>query len=322
MPMVQGRERNAGPGKVSVWLGPVQPDNVKEAVSKAGQLVAVAASANVIVWCAHDHDVSRMASLLHPGIEWVQLDSAGVDHWFEAGLIDGGRVWTCAKGQYGPAVAEHAVGLILAGCRRFKQLACARSWAPVHGEALQGKTVGIVGAGGVGRELIRRLAPFGVRIVALTEPGGPVEGADESLGPDELDALLRQSDIVVVAAPLTEKTRGLLGPREFDLIGPHGWVVNVSRGGLVQTEELVAALEAGRLGGACLDVTDPEPLPPGHALWDMPNVLITSHSANAVETPSDRDSRLEAYAQLVELNIGRFAEGQELLGVIDQRGGY
>ena len=320
--MVDGPAGTSGSRKVSVWLGPAQPDSVKEAVAKQSQLVSSAGSANVIVWCSHDHDVSKMSSLLHPGIEWVQLDSAGVDHWFEAGLIDGGRVWTCAKGQYGPAVAEHAIGLILAGCRRFKELACARSWKPVHGEALEGKTVGILGAGGVGREIIRRLVPFGVRIVALTEPGGPVELADESLGPDEVDVLLRQSEIVVVAAPLTEKTRGLIGRRELDLIGPHGWVVNVSRGGLVQTEELVAALKDGRVGGACLDVTDPEPLPPGHALWDMPNVLITSHSANAVDVPGDRDARLEAYARLVELNIQRFAVGQELVGVIDPRDGY
>ena len=124
------------------------------------------------------------------------------------------------------------------------------------------------------------------------------------------------------SSPLTEKTRGLIGRRELDLIGPHGWVVNVSRGGLVQTEELVAALKDGRVGGACLDVTDPEPLPPGHALWDMPNVLITSHSANAVDVPGDRDARLEAYARLVELNIQRFAVGQELVGVIDPRDGY
>ena len=305
-----------------MWLGPAQPENVKEAVSKAAEVVSSIGSANVIVWCAHDHDVSKMSSLLHPGIEWVQLDSAGVDHWFEAGIIDEARVWTCAKGQYGTAVAEHAIGLILAGCRQFKQLACAKSWTSVRGEALEGKTVGVLGAGGVGGGLIRRLAPFGVRIVALTEPGGPVAGVDESLGPDDMDLFFRQSDVVVVAAPLTAKTRGLIGRREIDLIGPDGWLVNVSRGGLVQTEELAAALREGRLRSACLDVTDPEPLPDGHPLWYMPNVLITSHSANAVYTPGDGDSRLEAYARLTELNVQRFAERRDLVGVIDPRGGY
>jgi D-3-phosphoglycerate dehydrogenase len=219
-------------------------------------------------------------------------------------------------------VAEHAVGLILAGCRRLKESACAKSWTPVHGEALEGKTVGILGAGGVGRELIRRLAPFGVRIVALTEPGGPVAGADESLGPDEMDLLLRRSDVVVVAAPLTAKTQGLIGRREIDLIGPDGWLVNVSRGGLVRTGELAAALREGRLRGACLDVTDPEPLPDGHPLWEMPNALITSHSANAVDILGDGDSRLEAYARLAELNVRRFAERRDLVGVIDFHGGY
>jgi phosphoglycerate dehydrogenase-like enzyme len=279
-------------------------------------------AANVIIWCAHDHDVSGVAARLHPGIEWAQIDSAGVDHWFSAGLIDGSRVWTCAKGQYGAAVAEHAMALILAGLRRFKELVCDGSWVSLKGEILAGKTVGILGAGGIGRELIVRLAPFGVRILALTEPGGPVEGAHESLGPDQMDVLLGQSDIVVVAAPLTPRTRGLIGRRELDLIGPEGWLVNVSRGGLVQTGELVAALQSGRLRGACLDVTEPEPLEPGHPLWDMPNVLVTSHTANAADVGGDGDSRLLAYARLTEQNVRRFAEGKALIGVIDPGRGY
>jgi D-3-phosphoglycerate dehydrogenase len=288
----------------------------------AGGVLTSVEDANVMIWCSHDHDVSGVAKRLHRGIEWVQIDSAGVDHWFAAGLVDGARVWTCAKGQYGAAVAEHAVGLILAGLRRFKELICSGRWAPQQGTALIGKTIGILGAGGIGRELIARLAPFGVRIIALSEPGGPVEGADESLGPDEVDSLLRQSDIVVVAVPLTPRTRGMIGREELDLIGPQGWLVNVSRGGLVQTDELVAALRDGRLRGACLDVTDPEPLAEGHPLWAMPNVLITSHTANAVAVAGERDSRLVAYAQLTEENVRRFAERKELLGAIEARGGY
>lgn len=236
-----GRAEGSEGREVAIWLGPLQPERVVEAIARSGGVLCPIESANVIVWCAKDHDVSKASSLLHSGIEWVQLDSAGVDHWFAAGLIGGSRVWTCAKGQYGAAVAEHAIALILAGCRRLKELACARSWSAVQGELLAGKTVGIVGAGGIGRELIQRLGPFGVRVVALTEPGGPVEGADESLGPEGMDVLLRESDVVVVAAPLTPKTRGLIGRKELDLIGGDGWLVNVSRGGLVQTDELVAA---------------------------------------------------------------------------------
>ena len=118
-----------------------------------------------------------------------------------------------------------------------------------------------------------------MRVLALTRAGRDVPGAERSFGPDGLDALLEQSDYVVLCAPLTPDTHGLIGARELDLIGPEGVLLNVGRGQLVDTAALVEALRAGRLGGACLDVIDPEPLPDGHPLWSEPRVLITPHVA-------------------------------------------
>jgi D-3-phosphoglycerate dehydrogenase len=258
---------------------------------------------------------------LHENIVWVQLDAAGIEPWFESGLIDGKRVWTCAKGQYGVAVAEHVVMLVLAALRRLKELLDAKQWAPLRGELLAGKTVGLAGAGGIGRELISRLRPFGVRIIALSEPGGFIEGADESLGPDGLEVLLAKSDVVVLAVPVTPKTKGFIGRDQLNLIGPSGWLVNVSRGALVQTDALVAALTEGRLGGACVDVTDPEPLEDGHPLWDMPNVIITPHTATSVDL-AGADSRLAEYACLVRDNVRRFVVGEALLAMVDPDLGY
>jgi phosphoglycerate dehydrogenase-like enzyme len=314
--------QSAGRSDVRVWVGPVATEAVESAVEAGGGILSPVDKANVIVWQARTHDVSEFAGLVHDGIQWVQLDIAGIENWFTAGLIDGTRVWTCAKGQYNTAVAEHAVALVLAACRRLKTHARAVSWSPTRGDLLRGRTVGVLGAGGIGQEAIRLLQPFGVRILALTEPGGPVDGADESLGPDQMDYLLSESDIVVVSAPLTPRTRGMIGEAELNRIGANGWLVNVSRGGLVQTDALVAALTEGRIAGACIDVIDPEPLPAGHPLWDLPNALFTSHSANNLDVAGQANAKHGAYARLVEENVRRYVEGRELTGVVEPRSGY
>jgi phosphoglycerate dehydrogenase-like enzyme len=307
---------------VRVWVGPASTEAVERAVEAGGGVLSPIEKASVMVWQARSHDVSEFAGLVHDGVRWVQLDIAGIENWFTVGLVDSSRIWTCAKGQYSLAVAEHAVALILAACRRFKLHARAESWTQTRGELLGGKTVGILGAGGIGQEVIRLLQPFGVRILALTEPGVPVTGADESVGPDRTEHLLEASDIVLVAAPLTPKTQGMIGASELNRIGPDGWLINVSRGRLVQTDALVRALTDGRIAGAYLDVIDPEPLPPGHPLWSLPNALITSHSANTLDTPDQVDAKHGAYARLVEVNIRRYIEGRDLIGLVDPGAGY
>jgi phosphoglycerate dehydrogenase-like enzyme len=312
----------SGRAVVRVWVGPAPTEAVKRAVEAGGGVLSPIEKASVMVWQARTHDVSEFAGLVHDGVKWVQLDIAGIENWFTNGLVDNSRIWTCAKGQYSLAVAEHAVALILAACRRLKVHAQAESWTQTRGELLCGKTVGILGAGGIGQEVIRLLQPFGVQILALTQPGGPVAGADESLGPDQTDYLLEASDVVLVAAPLTPKTRGMIGAPQLDRIGPDGWLINVSRGGLVQTDALVGALTDGRIAGAYLDVIDAEPLPPGHPLWSLPNALITSHSANTLDTPSQMDAKHGAYARLVEENIRRYVEGKDLIGAVDPGAGY
>ena len=155
-----------------------------------------------------------------------------------------------------------------------------------------------------------------MKVIALTRSGAAVPGAERSLGPDGLDELLSASDYVVLCAPLTPETEGLIGARELDLIGPGGVLVNVGRGGLVDTGALVEALGAGRLRGAMLDVTEPEPLPDGHPLWSEPRALITPHVAN---TRAQLDAAL---ARRVEENVARFRAGEELLGAIDPAAGY
>lgn len=299
-----------------VWLGPERPATVLDAIRRAGAIETGIGEANVIIWANIRDPFSRMQELLHPGIEWVQVDSAGIDHWIESGLIDGTRTWTSASGRYGAAVAEHVVALLLGCSRHFVEQQRAQQWMRVESDWLIGKNIGFLGGGSIVRESIKRLSPFGVRSLALCEPRVEVPGALRTYGSDGLHELLRVSDHVVVALPLTPATRGMVGRAELELIGPHGLLVNVGRGPIVDTDALVAVLEDGRLGGAGLDVTDPEPLPADHPLWRMDNVLITSHSANSLSMMH------AAFAELVAENLARFRRGDEPLGVIDPAVGF
>src|SRR5919107_2561056 len=204
----------------------------------------------------------------------------GVESWMEKGLIDAERIFTSAAGVFSGAVAEHALALMLAGARRLHECARATSWEEAGwGRLFGGSTVVILGAGGIGRALIRLLEPFGARVLAVTRSGREVPGATESYSADRTGELWPEGDFFVVAAPATGATEKMIGARELGAMQDHAWVVNVARGSLIDTNALVEALAEERIGGAALDVTDPEPLPDGHPLWTEPRALITPHTA-------------------------------------------
>jgi len=232
-------------------------------------------------------------------------------------VIDADRVWTSAAGAYGETVADHAVALALAGRRRLQECARADSWSrSLEGRPLFGCTVAVVGAGAIGRAVIRLLAPWDCRIVAVTRSGRDVEEADSSLPASALEEVWPQADVVVLAAPATDATRHLVGAPELARFRSDAVLVNVARGSLIDTDALVEALAAERLGCAALDVTDPEPLPDGHPLWDEQRALITPHVANT------DDIRRRTLANFTRENIRRFAAGKELRGRIDPARGY
>ncbi|MEA2485233.1 MAG: hypothetical protein QOD46_344, partial [Actinomycetota bacterium] len=225
----------------------------------------------------------------------------------DAGVITPERTWTCAKGVYGPATAEHALALMLAAARQIHLYARLRKWTePGPGSLerrLSGATVMVFGAGGIGRELMAMLGPLEASVIAVNRSGSPVPGAHRSVPAAQLNDVIGQADWVVITAPLTAETRGLFDTEMLSRMRPDAWLVNVARGGIVDTDALVAALTDGGIAGAALDVTDPEPLPEGHPLWSLGNVLITPHVANTW------DMALPELRGLVRRNVARFAAG-------------
>ena len=292
---------------ITVHVAPEPAPDVEAAVRAAGAEIAPLEQADGLVWV--DSNPDGFPASLPGGVRWVQLPSAGVERWLH--LIDRERDWTSAAGAFGHAVAEHALMLMLAGARRLADFARATSWSRPPIASLEGATVAIVGTGSIGRALIELLEPFRVEVLAVTR-----RGRDGTIPVSRLDEVWPRADHVVVAAPATADTRHLVGAAELEAMREHAWLVNIARGAVVDTDALVGALARGAIGGAALDVTDPEPLPYGHALWTEERAIITPHVANPERT-------LRRYlAELVGVNVRRFAAGEELRSLIDREAGY
>jgi phosphoglycerate dehydrogenase-like enzyme len=297
-------------------VGPGPADWAAEAIRRGGgEPVTLDQHPVGLVW-TDGAAMDALRGALAPGISWVQLPQAGIERVFEAAVIDHARRWTSAKGAYAEPVAEHALALILAGLRLLKVRARASSWGEPAGVSLFGQPVTVVGGGGIATVLLRLLEPFGAPVTVVRRQVVPMPGAARTLGPDRLAEGLAGARAVVLAPALTPATRGMIGPAALAAMEPYGWLVNVGRGGLVDTAALVRALRAGQIGGAALDVTDPEPLPAGHPLWDLPNCLITPHTADTEEM-----TRPLLAVRITE-NVRRLTAGQELVGQVDPDLGY
>ena len=260
-------------------------------------------------------------------LRWIHSPAAGVTQLLFPAVVESDVIVTNSTTVHSIPVAEQAVALLFALARRFRncfddQAACRwgqkESWEPSRiPTELNGKTLGLVGFGAIGREVAARARALGMTIVAVKrDPSRGAELADRVYSPRELPALLEQADYVLLAAPGNPETRHLIGEPEFGRMKPSAALVNVARGTLVDTDALVRALAAGKLAGAGLDVTDPEPLPPEHPLWKLPNVLITPHLAGAT------DRYWQRQADMVFENLRRYLSGEPLLNRVDKQRGY
>lgn len=261
-------------------------------------------------------------------LSWTHATSAGVDRFvgLQALKERPSIVVTNSRGVHGPAIADHAMGMLLSLTRRlpeYHEAQQSKQWGirersdGPQAVALQGRTMLVVGIGGIGSEIARRAHAFGMRIIATRRSDAPTEPFVERVGkPEELAVLLPEADVVAICVPLTKETERLFDGPMLARMKKGAYLINIARGKILDTDALIAALKEGRLAGAALDVTDPEPLPAGHALWTTPNVLITPHVA------ADGALTEERWWALYKENIRRFGAGEPLLNCVDVEAGY
>jgi phosphoglycerate dehydrogenase-like enzyme len=274
--------------------------------------------AEVLLGLDAPFDVARVA----PNLRWIQAMGSGVGQFAASRLAESGIQLTNAAGVGAPSIAEFVIGRVLAIWKDFPGLAALqakRSWVRHQGRLLLGATVGIVGLGAIGSEVARRVKAFGVRVLASRRsfrPGMSAPDVDELFGPDGLHALLRQSDVVVLAAAGTTETEGLIDAAAIAAMKPGAVFVNVARGNMVDEQALAAALRTGHLAAAAIDVALEEPLPAESALWDVPNLLISPHSS------ASQDRYFEMCFEIFLDNLAAYEAGRPLRNVCDLARGY
>jgi len=299
---------------IAIGPDPV-PDWLTDAVVDGGGVVVPPAAADALVWAGFDDAEALKAFVASaPDASWVQLPWAGIETFVDA--LDDEHTWTCGKGVYADPVAEIALALGLGGLRYIHGYAKESTWSEQAGHNLIGGRVTIVGGGGIAQSLIRLLQGFDCHITVVRSNVQHMDGVDDVVDTDHLADALPGADLVVLALALTPETEGLIGADELALMEPHAWIVNVARGRHIVTDDLVEALENGVIGGAGLEVTEPEPLPDGHPLWSLDNCVITPH------TGTTRKMAAPLLAGRVRENVLNFAAGRPLLGLVDVRAGY
>jgi phosphoglycerate dehydrogenase-like enzyme len=261
-----------------------------------------------------------------PSLRWVHSGAAGVRGSLTPEMRSSDVVFTNSAGIHGPPVAETVLGYLLHFARGFDHAVrsqVAGQWdrtafdsadAPVR--ELAGSTVGIVGVGGIGREVARRVRCMGARVIGTRRRDAQVEGVEILAGGEGLDRLLERSDYVVLAVPETDETRGLMDAAALARMKEGAVLVNVARGGLVDEAALLSALENGRLRGAALDAFSTEPLPDAHPFWRAPRVLLTPHTSAYTHRFWERE------AELILDNLRRYLAGEALRNVVDKAEGY
>jgi phosphoglycerate dehydrogenase-like enzyme len=258
-------------------------------------------------------------------LRWVQARSAGVDRFLAVPelVARDELLLTNYRGVHGPAIADHTMAMLLALTRDLPgSLAAQREqrWSREAERpriALAGRTMLVVGLGGIGSEIAVRAHGMGMRVIATRRSVEPAPSYVERVGtPDQLRSMLAEADVVAIAVPLTAETEGLFDADLFAAMRKGSYLLNIARGKVVRTDALLAALREGHLAGAGLDVTDPEPLPADHPLWKEPNVIITAHIAADAELTEARGMELELE------NMRRFDRGEPLLNVVDKKAGY
>jgi phosphoglycerate dehydrogenase-like enzyme len=259
-----------------------------------------------------------------PNLKLYQQWGAGAD-WLLRTPEAAQKSWTLvnASGVHAIPITEHILALMLAFARglhlavRMQEQHTWEKAARAELFELAGRTLVLIGVGAIGARAAQSAHALGMRVLGVRrDPQQPAEGVEAMFAPEQLLEVLPQADFVVLTVPLTHETRGMIGERELRAMKPGAYLINIGRGGTVQTAALVRALQEGRLAGAGLDVVDPEPLPPDSPLWDMENVILTGHYSGLTPHYFER-----AFAIFLD-NLQRYRDGQPLRNIVDKRLGY
>lgn len=318
---------------VTVWVLARADDPSLSVLQEAGagvSFVRGAAAADfasgqppdAILVCSQGRALLEPVWALAPGTPWIHTRAAGLDSLLFPALVSSGVVLTNARGVFSASLAEFVIAALLYFARDFPRLARNQrrgAWEAFEPLDLAGRTLGIVGYGDIGRAVAERAHRLGMKVLALRRR--PLLSAtdpwvDETLPPEQLLALMRRADDIVVATPLTAETRGLVGEAAIGAMKPGGVLVNVGRGPVVDEAALARSLAERRIRGAALDVFEIEPLPPASPLWGLDNLLLSPHCAG--NTPGWLEAALRAFLS----NLDRFRRGERLLNVVDKPLGY
>ena len=250
-------------------------------------------------------------------LKWVQANCIGMENYLFPDFIESDVILTNVRGVFSDHIADHVWSYILAfarGLHRYLRQQIDHNWQPnkqtVH---LPECTIGIIGLGGIGREVAGRASAFGSRVIAVDPRVTETPGVDEVYPPNRLENLLRTSDFVVICAPHSPDTEKLMDAARFEIMKPTAYLINIGRGVIVDLNALTDALRQGKIAGAALDVYEVEPLPDDHPLWDMENVILTPHIAG--DGPYVQDRRIDVFIE----NMKRFIAGEEMLTVVEKK---
>jgi D-2-hydroxyacid dehydrogenase (NADP+) len=295
----------------------VSPEVTVVAAAKGDQLLAQVADADAIFG-------TITPQLFHAAkkLKWVQIYSAGVETYRFPEFVSSNVMLTNCKIIQGPEIADHAMALLLALTRDLHQVIPRRqeeewrrgAYNPIE---LRDKTALVIGVGGIGQQIAQRAHAFGMKVIGVDPKEIPLNPyITKVVFPDRLDSVIPEADVIFISAPHTPQSEGMVGPKEFELMKQGAYFIAVSRGKLYDTNALVKAIDSRHLAGAGLDVTNPEPLPKGHALWKFENVIITPHFAGSSDGIKARRMAL------IKDNIGRFMRGEPMINVVDKVKGY
>ncbi len=309
-----------------------QPPNILQDFQAVSDKVKIVGVTNE-TWKNEIADADAFIGSIRPeqvragkNLKWTQIMSAGVETILHRSggtdLRDSNIIVTNNQIVQGPEIADHALAMLLyfsRGLHKFSADRITETWQarPYGGIELRGKTAVVIGVGGIGSQIALRAWAFGMRVIGVDPEDMPFSPfVVRYIKPDQLDEVVPEADVVFISAPHTEKSHKMMGPKQFELMKKNSYFIAVSRGGIYDMPGLVKALDSGKLAGAGVDVTDPEPLPKGHALWKFPNAVVTPHIAGR----SDQDNG--RMIGIIKENIKRFADGKPLVNVVDKQKGY